>query len=181
MLKIININKRNTPEYKRGQVFTLDFIIGFVLFLIVIILSIRILLSIPTSEIDVSLNRESVFLTDSIVSQGYPYNWNTSNVIVPGISSNNRIDLQKLKYMDNLSYDHTKALYHLSNDYLFFFSNKTNILDTGKCSYGYPINYTSNCSVNLSSIYYKNLVKIDRIVLLNSSVVKMTFYLWNNN
>ena len=134
--------KYSNTNSKKGQVFTLDFIIGFMLFLMVIVLSVKILLSMPTSETDISLHRESVFLSDSVLSEGYPYNWNDSTVIIPGIAKDNRIDLQKLEYMDNLSYGRSKTLYHISNDYVFFFSNSTGIINVSKCSYGAPISYT---------------------------------------
>ena len=172
------MNMRCMMHKKRGQVWTLDFIIGMMLFLFTIIFAVKILYGIYSPGTNTVVYRDAVFISDNLLSQGYPSNWTTSDVILPGIADNNRINLTKLAVYKNLEYYRAKTLLHSTSDYIFFIRNSTSIINTGQCVYGYNVMTDSNCTPILTNLAYSSLVRIDRVIIYNSTIMRMTVYAW---
>jgi hypothetical protein len=166
---------------KNGQVWTLDFMIGLVLFILMIIISVKIIFDMYPSQDNMIVYRDAIYLSDNLLSEGYPSNWseNINNLILPGIAKNNRINNTKLSQFKDLDYNHVKTLMHVTSDYVFFIHNSTNIINTGQCVYGYPLTTDINCTPILTTNNYENLVRVDRIILYNSTVMMMTIYAWH--
>jgi hypothetical protein len=164
---------------KRGQVWTADFVIGLMLFFIVIMLSVKIIWDVYPSEKKVNVYRDAVYLSDTLLSQGYPQNWTNSNVILPGIAGNNRIDETKLSLFDTLDYYRAKTLLHTTSDFIFFIRNSTDIMNISGCIHGYNLTADANCNPILSAISYEDLAKIDRMIIYNSTVMILTVYVWD--
>lgn len=164
---------------KKAQVWTVDYLMGFLIFIIVLVFSIKIIFSIVPSQDFQFLYNDGIHISTSLVESGSPNDWNVSTVIVPGIADNNRINFTKLSSFDNLSYQQTKTLFHTPNDYLFFFKNSTGLLNFTKCIRGYNATVDNSCNPLLTLIEYSSLVKFERIVILNSSLATMVVYVWN--
>jgi hypothetical protein len=149
------------------------------LFILVIIVATKMLLPLYPITDQFTVYRDAVYLSDSLLSEGYPNNWtaNTS-IIIPGIAGNNRINSEKLSEFSKLDYYKSKTLLHLTSDYIFFIKNSTSIINTGQCSYGYNLTHDANCTPILSTEHYDHLVRIDRIVIYNSTVLTLTVYTW---
>lgn len=164
---------------RNAQVWSFDFTIGFILFLVIIFFGVKLAINLVPNESYDNLYRESSQLSATLITQGYPLNWNTTTVIIPGIADNSRINETKLREFDKLTYGKSKILLHTSNEYIFYFKNKTSIINTTKCIRGYNIQTDNLCKPNLTSIQVSNLVKFERLVILNSSLVSMIVYAWN--
>jgi hypothetical protein len=164
---------------KTGQVWSIDFIIGMMLFLFVLLLSVRIILTMNTTEPYDLTYREAVYLSDNVLSEGYPKTWTTSDVIIPGIALDNKINAEKLFNYSLLEYNKTKIAYQITGEYLFYFSNGTSILNVTQCIYGFNVPVTSDCEPIISNLTYSNLAKIDRIVFYDNQILRMTFYVWS--
>jgi hypothetical protein len=163
----------------KGQVWSIDFITGMSIFLLVLLIAAKMLLPLaPSQEYNVAY-RDALHISDALLSSGYPAQWNSTNAIILGIAQNNRIDDTHLNTIRKISYDRTKSLFHISNEYLFFFQNSTQIINTGQCVYGYNIPTSSDCTPQLGTINYDNMIKMDRIVIYNSTMVRLTVYVWN--
>ena len=163
----------------KGQVWTLDFFIVLGLLIAVIFIILKILLSLSLANAQSPTYDDAVHISSELLTVGYPKNWTNETVIIPGIAESNRINATKLTEYKKLSYDNTKMLYHVSSEYLFFFTNGTKIINYSGCTYGYPITTDENCTPIMSAIDYDDLSKIDRIVVLDNKVVGMTVYAWN--
>ena len=175
----MNIMKvRNTQRNKRGQVWTVDFILGLMLFLFTIIVVIKILFSIAVPDTYEPVYRDAIYLSDKLLSTGYPQNWTTNNVVIPGIANQNRIDVSRLSKYSQIDYLESKTLMHLTSDYIFFFRNSTSIINTGQCIYGYNLSVDGNCNPLITTVKYDNIMHIDRIVIYNSTPMIMTLYVW---
>ena len=173
------ISIKNFSNKKRGQVWTVDFIGGLLLFTLVILITIKVAFTMAPSQDSIIVYRDAVHLSDALLSQGYPLNWTDEDVLLPGIAENNRIDNTKLEEISELNYSNVKTLLHVTSDYIFFIRNDTNTINTGQCVYGYDVPVNANCTPILSGLHYDNLAKVDRIVIYNSTVVIMTVYTWN--
>ncbi len=172
------ITNKNSSK-KNGQVWTIDFLVGLTLFIIVSLITVKIAISAYPSQDNIQVYRDAVHLSDALLSQGYPINWDTNTVLLPGMGYNNRIDTTLLVKFSDLDYYRTKTLLHVDSDYIFFIHNGTNVLTGERCVYGYNITTDVNCTPLLTTIDYANLAKIDRLIIYNSSVAIMTVYTWN--
>lgn len=157
----------------------MDFIIGIMLFMIVVFLAVKIILTIYPTENHIQVYRDAVHLSDNLLSEGYPPDWNTTNVILPGIAGNNRINNTKLALFKELDYQRAKTLLHVTSDFIFFISNSTTIINTGQCLYGHNLSTEANCKPILTTEKYDTLARIDRMVIYNSTVYTLTVYTWD--
>jgi hypothetical protein len=164
---------------KKGQIWTADFIAGLILFIFVLLFTTKITLSMSIPEEEPATYKEAIYLSEALLSQGYPKNWTSDLVIIPGISNDNRINQTKLEELKEISYDQTKALYSISGEYLFFFKNETSILNISGCTFGYNVSTDNNCEPQLDSSTYSDLSKIERTVIYNYEVIKLIIYVWN--
>lgn len=126
---------------KRAQGWGFDIIIASTLFLFAIILFYQYSLnySSENEEIIQSLSYDGNIIGNSLLSEGYPKNWNATNVITPGILSDNKINNTKLELFYNLSLDYnkSKSLFNTRFDYYINFSmliyfNDKNVSGIGK-------------------------------------------------
>lgn len=163
----------------KGQVFTLDFFLGLFAFTALLILGLTQLFSFLPDENFNNLNDDATHISSILIDSGYPTNWNSTNVIFPGISNARRLNITKLKNFENVSYSYSKFLLHVDSDYLFFFQNKTTILNLSSCVYGYPvsINQTS-CEPLMGNVNYENLIKTQRLIAHNGTILTMVIYTW---
>jgi hypothetical protein len=121
-----------------------------------------------------SMRTEAYYTATFLVStSGYPDDWNSSTVEVPGFaSSDNIIETEKLSRFRNLSYSDQKLLLQ-APDYRLVFRNNSQILRLN----GEPLDYgvePSNSS---------NVIVIDRNVQLNyenrEENAEMRYIVWN--
>lgn len=171
--------KSGRTKKSKGQIFTIDYAIALIIFIFLILLSIKVIIGIqPKYEYD-TLIRENTYISEQLVKEGYPSDWNTTNVIIPGITDNTRLNETKLSQLDNITYERLKTLMHTTSDFAFFFTNGTQNLNISNCIHGHPVETSSTCEINISSIEYSDLVKTERLLIHNSSIIKLVVYNWN--
>ena len=163
---------------KKAQTWTVDFILGMVMFILLVMISVKAIYTLMPNQDYNLIYGSTVLLSDTLMSGGHPSDWNNTNVILPGVIDDSRVNATKLSRFDNLNYNSTLSILHLEHQYIFYFSNGTNIVNISRCVRGYPVHVTGNCNIDLSSIKYDNLVKIERIVIYNGTILKMVVYGW---
>jgi hypothetical protein len=179
----------------RGQVWTMDFLVGIMLFILALIIAAPMMLNLYPSQDYSNVYRDAIYLSDNLLSEGYPSNWTVNDVVLPGIAPNNRLDPQKLFELNSLEYARLKTVFHIDSDFIVFIKNTTsdnNIINitasyngnnVSQCIFGYNVSISSNSTVSctplLNTLSYENLVRVDRIIIYNSKVVTMTLYAWN--
>lgn len=164
---------------QKGQIFTFDYIIGFVMFIIVVVIAGFQLINILPSTSYATLYEENIYLSNTILQPGYPLDWTPSNVLVPGIADNGRLDTTKLLDFRNFTYDQTKSFLHISNDYLFYFQDKNGVINMSGCIFGFSIPTGPDCAPQMTVLGYNNLVKTNRLIIYNSTIIEMVLYSWN--
>lgn len=163
---------------KKGQIFTIDYIIGLAIFLFLLIISVNILITFkPYNEFD-SIYRDNTYLSETLMTAGAPEDWNVTSVILPGLMNNNRLNLTKLNLFDSIDYETQKELMHQSTEFIFFFEYNNTILNITKCIRGYNISTNTSCQPQLHTVEHENLAKTERIIVHNNSLLKMVFYSW---
>ncbi len=168
-----------STKNRKGQIWTTDFIIGLMLFLFAVLLGVKIIFDMQPSQEHIDVYRDCLYISDNLLSAGYPTDWNDTNVILPGIAENNRVNLTKLSQFNDLEYYRTKNLLHTTSDFAFIIHNSTTVINTGQCVYGYNLTVDENCTVSFDGLEYDDLMRIDRTIIFNSTVMVMTVYAWD--
>ena len=162
----------------RGQIWSLDIMAGLALFLVAIIILFIYSLNQPsqTKESFYFLNHDGKIIANNLLSEGYPKNWNTSNVITLGITTNNKINQSKLEniyeiiYLNN-NYTKTKNLFGTQYDYYFFLDDNMTINSNSTIGIGKP-------GVTPNNINAKDLIKITRYTIYKNKTTPLYLYIW---
>ena len=119
---------------KRGQGWGFDVIVASVVFLATLLIFFVYALN-YSSEADDSL--DSLFynadlISSSLLSEGFPNDWNESNVVTIGIISESKVNNTKLTKLYNMTiddegYENTKSILNTRYDFFFNFSTSINI------------------------------------------------------
>lgn len=135
-------------------------------------------------ELD-TLITDAQALSSSLVLSGYPSDWDSTNVIRIGITNDQRINSTKIYFFKQLKYNETKKKFATAYDYFVFFTDDKGVVlnINGTCGIGNPAvgaTYVGGACmpINITNINPKKLVKTERYLIYNSTVVKMIVYLW---
>ncbi len=173
--KISKITYKKTT-CKKAQSWYTDFAFGVMIALLGIGLFFYLVYNIPikNQKIDSNLLQDAAIISDSLLSPGYPPDWNSSNLVRIGIvydvDEGNKINLTKLNDFYNLDYDLTKRLFGIYNNYYIelCYRNGT-IIEINNASY-----------FGRKNSLAKNLVKLTRVVFFRDDFVKMNVYVWTD-
>ena len=163
---------------RKSQAWSLDYIIAALIFVSTFILSIKFITEITVNQGSDPLKRDIMFVSESLISEGYPPDWDNESVIRIGLTNNFRLNTTKLQRYEDIDYYASKGLLVTRYDYYFFFRNSTDIINVSKCGYGYNLTVDANCNPDLSSVSYDDLVKIDRLLIYNHSPIIMEVWMW---
>ena len=134
-------------------------------------------------------------MSSSLVSAGYPADWTNATVERIGITDGNyRVNEAKLEQFSDMPYRDSRRLFGIRFDYFVFFEDKGRCLIEVDGSYGvgHPDveieddeNGPSGCTigterlvVGMDEISPEKLVKIVRLVIYNSEIIRMVVYVW---
>ncbi len=161
---------------KKAQTWIFDYLAGFLMFVFLLIIAINLLQSIDArSDYDV-VSREADLISVSLMSEGFPSDWNYSSVVMPGILSEGQINMSKLDKFDSFSYERTKALFHVSGEYWLYFKNASGIMEVnGECVRGF---HFDGCEVPEVYVNHDDRAWVERIVVLDSQIVNMVVLTW---
>jgi hypothetical protein len=158
---------------RTGQIWTIDYIIGLLLF-IAVLLSVLVIMKGYLGERDTYKEtvREADHIASILLSEELT-NISESNLSTLVIAKNNRINTTKLLDFDDITYSQQKTLLQNSGEFLFYFYNGTIINET-VCFRGYPL---EGCELAIPQSAV-NVAKTERLVILNSKIVKMIVITW---
>lgn len=163
--------------HKKAQVWIGDFVIGFLIFTIGLILASRFMFySMHDNDFD-RVKAEAGTLTNYFLSEGVPSDWNNDTIVRLGLTTDHQLNKTKLSYLFNMSYEKSKEYLVTNYDYLFFFQKNGTPINITKCGYGkiMPV----DCVVDISGLEKDNLVKISRYTIYNNSIIEVVFYVWD--
>lgn len=157
---------------KRAQAWGFDLIIGISIFLFGI-LTFYILSINSTSNANEKINSleyDGNFISDNLLSEGYPDSWTSENVVRIGLLNNNKINETKLERFYDLSisnYAKTKTLLNTRYNYYISFSQSIKIR-----------NETID-GIGLKEQNSKDLIKIPRYIIYNNTLINFYVEVWD--
>ena len=123
-MKLYKLKNITSPYRSRAQIWSLDIMAGLALFLIGIMIFFIYSLNQPTQakENFELLSYDSEIITSNLLSEGYPKDWNSTNVITLGITTNNKINQTKLENLYQIiyvegNYTKTRNIFNTQYDY----------------------------------------------------------------
>ncbi len=149
-----------STNHLKGQVLSFDLLVAIVIFSLVLAMLIS-QISYSSKEIDETRKQNEMMEASYKVSEvffreGYPNDWNESNVEILGLGDDGRISWDKLQELENMGYQKSLSLLGLNYNYNITIESSTLDWTFGKN----PENST-------------NLIKINRLGILNSSFVSI--------
>ncbi len=149
----------------KAQAWTVDFIIAMLIFSIAITLLITFSIS---GRTDYGMIDNINEFSSHIMSDGYPTNWNKTNVVYPGILSNGILNETKMINMKDLNESFVSSSYRLSSK---FYVNVTN-LNGSILDIGGPVEIGSNPS------HASEIIKEKRFSSFNGAPVIVNLIVW---
>ena len=164
---------RNQMIGKKAQLWSIDFVIGLVLFSMALyFFYIYGIGSLNTQNEDFQemfINAEK--LSDSLISSGYPIDWTNSSIISIGLTDGNtRLDPNKVLEFSKIDYQTSKRLLGTKYDFQILFKDKNNqVLE---------ISEITILGKNISTENPENIIPIIRFVFYNSEIIEMEVLIW---
>lgn len=158
-------------KMKKAQAWGFDLFMALIIFTSGIIAFYLYALNMPSEAENIidTMNYQGNAISNSLLSEGYPLNWNENDVTNIGILSNDRINQTKLEKFSSLSsanYVRTKFLFNTRYEY--YVSLSENFIINGNEVEGIGNKPTSP----------KNLIKITRITIYNNKPVTFNLEVW---
>lgn len=130
-----------------------------------------------------------------LAGPGYPENWNSSSVAILGLTDGNgRVQAPKLEALSSIPYSSARSLLNTKYDFFLYFAGQSDCLieiSSGVYGYGHPDanlaetgssdscpSGTKNMTLNLSGMSPEKVIRISRLVILNSSIANMVIHEW---
>jgi len=157
---------------KKAQVWGMDLIVAVIIFLVGLIVAYVYAINFlnEAQENFDELFYDGNLISSLILSDGTPKNWVPTNVEIPGIISDNKINQTKLDNFYAFSQENYTGLRKLLGTKYEFYFNFTYIKISGIGTIngiGKPIENP------------KNLVRIERFTIYENKPTKFTLFMWN--
>ena len=166
---------------KKAQAWGFDLISAITIFIIGAVLFFMYSINYPkegqeTTEV---LQYESNFIGESLLSEGYPKDWNENNVGRIGIVDNGRINQTKIErlyamanYLSNPNgYQKAKSIFDTNHEFFFNLSIPITLSNGSQTSSGVGRNFASQNPVNI--------LKTTRITIYQNNPITLNLYIWN--
>lgn len=167
----------------KAQVWTTDFMISLLILVATLVIFARGITNITaTGNEDLSpLIIEGRAISDQLMSEGYPTNWNLSNVANIGIVTNNRINDTKINAFYSMNYSDARKKFNTRYDFFVFVLDENNkpVNINGSYGIGHSLVNATQDSITLGNLDNAKLVKIARLTIHESKVRQAVVYIWD--
>ena len=158
-------------RFDKAQAWGIDLVLAFTIFFAALIVFFFYALNFPTeNDNDFSiLEYEGKILGDSLLSEGYPVDWDSSDVTTIGILSDGAINETKLSRFYDLSipdYERTKGIFNIVNNYYIYFDEPI------------FINLQSVEGIGMSPENARNAARTTRIVIYQNRIRNLNINVW---
>ena len=156
---------------RKAQVWYTDFIVSVLIFMIAIVIYFEYVNNLSKEE---ESNLEEMVMqakavSNNLMSEGYPFNWTENDVDIIGIVDNKRINQQKIEQFYNMNHSIAKIKFGEIQNYYFYLEGQD----------GQKIDVSGKEYAGREPINPTKLVKINRITIYNSNIVKAVVQVWH--
>jgi len=164
----------------KGQLWSIDFIVGSVLFILMVIAFFNQLGNTQAPEsVSHDLLREAMDTSGLLLTEGLSRDWNGSDVLLLGITDGSyRISHSKWNDAAQMNYSAVRSALRLTHNTFIFAEDKDGCQVTALPPIGEGMNITQACPIALS-MDVSNLVPVRRVAIYNGSATKISIYAWD--
>mgnify|MGYP006285961181 CR=1 FL=1 len=157
---------------RKGQTWVLDIFLGVGIFLFAFSLLVK-SYGEASSESDIleDMSINAKMISEMLLSEGIPVDWNSTDVRQPGLISEGRISHYKLQELKAMDYDEVRSIFRTRYDYLI------DIQDSSGASLQ-TIGPAGVTIGNLPGLEPDNVLKMNRLSVYNSSPVRLVVVVW---
>ena len=154
----------------KAQVWYTDFVVSVLIFVIALVIYFEYVNNLSKEE---ESNLEEMVMqakavSNNLMSEGYPFNWTADDVDIIGIVDSKRINQTKIEQFYSMNHSSAKIKFGEIQNYYFYLENRN----------GQKINVSGKNFAGREPINPTKLVKINRIIVYNSSTVKAVVQVW---
>jgi len=191
--------QRHKKANRKSQVWISDYIIGLLLFVLAIIFSVKIIINSFSTNVDFNeMKNDASKISEILLSEGYPPDWNIQNtqnctdIIRLGLLTEKRLDSDKVSKAMNTSYCNYTSLrtkLQAKHEFVVIFErpdgdmlefNDSCTLGSSTVTINKKAGPPVDChNISFTPVSYSNMVKLDRILVYNSSIIRMVVYTWD--
>ena len=171
-------NIKSLVKYKRSQAWGADLMVAMVIFSFGILVFFLYSINTPTeAEENIgTLSYEGKIIAESILSEGYPQDWTSENVVTMGILSQGKINETKVERFYALTqtqedYAKTKIIFNTRYDY-YFFLDRNMVIASGEIE---GIGKPGTVKENINAL---NLIKITKFTIYQDKPTTAYLYIW---
>lgn len=162
----------------KGQVATVDFIIGFVIMTSALVIAANLVVTMNHDDGFERLRKESQAIADTLLSEGYPTGWNQTTVIKAGLLTQNRLNTTKQQMLDNYTYSELKQVLGAGAEVYWYYQNASDIVIINACGHGSPnVSVQADCTPTINAD--NNLLRTDRLVAYQGRIISMVIMTWD--
>ncbi len=163
---------------RRGQIWSLDMMMAVVMFMLALFMVYQYLINSERTNVsDIEeLARDSQVISSQLLSEGLPKGWNSTDVKMIGVAKDFRINETCWERFSNISYDRSRSVFNTRyHYYVYFTDNEDNLITIGGID---GIGKPGVVSANVSEVQTKRIIKVDRLAIYDSKIIKMVLFLW---
>ena len=160
----------------------MDYVLGLFLFIVAAVLAIKILSNMSLTSTFDTVRDDGNALSQQLMSEGIPSNWTGSTLIELGLLTQGKLNITKWQAFAAMNYSATKLYFDIRSNYLVLITlaNTTgqNMSVITPCSAGMNLSVGSACTTIPVFIDSQNVVRVNRLVGFNGSLLALTVYTW---
>ncbi len=154
-----------------------DFVVSFILFILIVVIVSKVMLDYFQDDHFEVVRTDADLISESLLGLGNPVDWDNQTVVRIGLTTDNRVDKTKLEQFSVLNYSTTLSLFGSRSNYVFQFSDAGVPLNISLCAYG-KASVIDGCDLDFTDENYEDLVKVERLTIYNSTIIRMAVYTW---
>lgn len=158
-------------RFRKAQVWYTDFMVGVLIFVIALIIYFEYVNNLSKEEESrlEEMVMDAKILSNSLMSEGHPKDWDQSSVKIIGILSDSRINQTKIEEFYDMNYTETKYKFGIDYEYLFYLEDKE----------GNKIKVEDKEFAGLETNSSIKVAKLNRITIYNNSLIKAVVQIWH--
>lgn len=160
---------------KKAQSWYVDYAISLAVFALGLLILFQYIPNLSDDNID-ELSLDARILSDSILSEGIPSDWDNETLVKIGLLTNGSIDSNKWIELKDVEYSKALSILPISSDFVIFFESENTLLGIGGEKYYGKENANST---NINELFNPTeIVSVQRLVTYNGKIIIMNVRAW---
>jgi hypothetical protein len=160
---------------RKGQVSTVDFIIGITVMIMAIVMVSSLVISSQKPSEYALVQKAAFAASDQLMTQGIPITWSATNVTALGVLSGSVLDADKWVAAQGISSQRLNQMLSPQMHVYAYLENASSVVRIGSCGLGVA---TVDALCKPSFAAKGDMVSVTRYVAFNSTIMRLVVVVW---